>query len=129
MSDSLRSKVIRLAYQQPSLRPHLLPILKVAGAWKKGDILVAQESTGIHKTVMFYSVVKATKKDIILQRVAPDVAERKPLVRTLVPTPRPIGKEIRRPIGPTGMVMVAPYVFAEKWDGTPQPETDYGAGG
>lgn len=29
--DSLRSKVIHLAYTQPELRPHLLPILKKAG--------------------------------------------------------------------------------------------------
>lgn len=27
MSDNLRSKVIRLAHQQPALRPHLLPLL------------------------------------------------------------------------------------------------------
>lgn len=31
MSDSLRSKVIRLAHQNPALRPHLLPLLKTAG--------------------------------------------------------------------------------------------------
>ena len=31
MSDNLRSKVIRLAHQNPSLRPHLLPLLKTAG--------------------------------------------------------------------------------------------------
>ena len=31
MSDSLRSKVIRLAHQNPSLRSHLLPLLKTAG--------------------------------------------------------------------------------------------------
>lgn len=30
MSDSLRSKVIRLAHQNPELRPHLLPLLKEA---------------------------------------------------------------------------------------------------
>ena len=30
MKDKLRSKVIRLAYHQPSLRPHLLPLLKSA---------------------------------------------------------------------------------------------------
>ena len=29
--SSLRSSLIRLAHQQPSLRPHLLPILKSAG--------------------------------------------------------------------------------------------------
>ena len=32
MSDTLRSKVIRLAHANPSLRPHLLPLLKTA-AW------------------------------------------------------------------------------------------------
>ena len=30
MSDDLRSRVIRLAHQNPSLRPHLLPLLKQA---------------------------------------------------------------------------------------------------
>ena len=30
MSNSLRSKVIRLAHANPSLRPHLLPLLKTA---------------------------------------------------------------------------------------------------
>lgn len=30
MSSTLRSKVIRLAHQNPSLRPHLLPLLKTA---------------------------------------------------------------------------------------------------
>ncbi len=34
MSDNLRSKVIRLAHQQPSLRPHLLPLLGVRTAAK-----------------------------------------------------------------------------------------------
>lgn len=29
--SSLRSRLIRLAHQQPSLRPHLLPLLKSAG--------------------------------------------------------------------------------------------------
>jgi hypothetical protein len=29
--DTLRSKLIRLAHQNPALRPHLLPILKEAG--------------------------------------------------------------------------------------------------
>lgn len=42
MSDSLRSKVIRLAYQQPSLRPHLLPILKVASRGKTLKELIPQ---------------------------------------------------------------------------------------
>lgn len=32
MSNTLRSKVIRLAHQQPELRPHLLPLLKRAGS-------------------------------------------------------------------------------------------------
>lgn len=32
MSNTLRSKVIRLAHQNPELRPHLLPLLKTAGA-------------------------------------------------------------------------------------------------
>ena len=32
MSDTLRSKVIRLAHANPALRPHLLPLLKTA-AW------------------------------------------------------------------------------------------------
>lgn len=32
MSNSLRSKVIRLAHANPALRPHLLPLLKTAGA-------------------------------------------------------------------------------------------------
>ena len=32
MRDALRSKVIRLAHQNPELRPHLLPILKTAAA-------------------------------------------------------------------------------------------------
>ena len=31
MSNSLRSKVIRLAHANPALRPHLLPLLKTAG--------------------------------------------------------------------------------------------------
>lgn len=30
MSDDLRSKVIRLAHENPALRPHLLPLLKEA---------------------------------------------------------------------------------------------------
>lgn len=35
---SLRNKVIRLAYQNPSLRPHLLPLLKTAStAWREVD--------------------------------------------------------------------------------------------
>ena len=32
MSNTLRSKVIRLAHQQPELRPHLLPLLVKTGA-------------------------------------------------------------------------------------------------
>jgi hypothetical protein len=32
MSDNLRSKIIRLAHQQPALRPHLLPLLKEAAS-------------------------------------------------------------------------------------------------
>ncbi len=31
MDNTLRSKIIRLAHQQPELRPHLLPLLKSAG--------------------------------------------------------------------------------------------------
>lgn len=51
MSDSLRSKVIRLAHANPSLRPHLLPLLKTAAAtvWvkevkvsRKGVFVVSQ---------------------------------------------------------------------------------------
>jgi hypothetical protein len=37
---SLRSKVIRLAYQRPELRPHLLPLVKTA-AWTKEQWLDA----------------------------------------------------------------------------------------
>lgn len=32
MADTLRSKVIRLAYTHPEIRPHLLPLLKEAAA-------------------------------------------------------------------------------------------------
>lgn len=45
MSNTLRSKVIRLAHANPALRPHLLPLLKTAAVttnpsvsmWSKAD--------------------------------------------------------------------------------------------
>ena len=42
MSRSLRSKTIRLAYQKPELRPHLLPLLK-EGAHKEAAYLWYQD--------------------------------------------------------------------------------------
>lgn len=49
MSNTLRSKVIRLAYQQPDLRPHLLPLLgaRTAGVSPElGELLDEFTSTG-----------------------------------------------------------------------------------
>lgn len=45
MSNSLRSKVIRLAHTNPDLRPHLLPLLKEA-AKDKVPVLHITEGTG-----------------------------------------------------------------------------------
>lgn len=50
MSDNLRSKVIRLAHQQPSLRPHLLPLLKTA----------AMDATKAKGLAMLTDALKAT---------------------------------------------------------------------
>lgn len=42
MSSHLRAKVIRLAYQNPDLRPVLLPLLRTASAVPRGVVEAAQ---------------------------------------------------------------------------------------
>jgi hypothetical protein len=48
MSNTLRSKVIRLAHQNPELRPHLLPLLKEgAEKYPKYKFYVVHKKTGL----------------------------------------------------------------------------------
>ncbi len=49
MDHNLRSKVIRLAHQQPALRPHLLPLLKEAAAGLPRDFYLPRNNPTLMK--------------------------------------------------------------------------------
>jgi hypothetical protein len=52
MSDALRSKVIRLAHQNPALRPHLLPLLKTAAAtFRVKEVKVSRKGVFVESQV------------------------------------------------------------------------------
>ncbi len=67
MSQNFRSKLVRLAYAQPELRPRLLPLLKTAGGgqgWNlMGEIVQYDELMSIHS-----KLAKADKQSADLLR-------------------------------------------------------------
>ena len=86
MSDqALRSKIIRLAHQQPELRPHLLPLLKEAaipgrGApspWKVGYSVVKADHKGgpIYGTILKMTSAKPFKSLIQWEDGSKEVVE------------------------------------------------------
>lgn len=49
---ALRSKLIRLAFEQPKLRPHLLPLLKTAGVGDLSPTLNSKEKRLINRALV-----------------------------------------------------------------------------
>ena len=62
--EDLRSKVIRVAYHNPDLRPHLLPLLKSAGAFEDAIEGRTFKSDATNRNVKFKSLPPEQQKKI-----------------------------------------------------------------
>jgi len=56
MSSDLRSKLVRLAHENPDLRAHLLPILREAGEEKSASMMALGMGIKVHALALLESI-------------------------------------------------------------------------
>lgn len=139
MSDTLRSRTVRLAFSNAALRPHLLDLLREAASVsevmatiKIGDIFVS--SWGYDQTnVDFYEVVQQTTTMVVIREIEKRVEGSGGSTEKVVPVPHKfIGAPLRRKVksGWRGDAWIDLNSFsgASKWDGSPVTQTGGGFG-
>jgi len=124
---SLRSKTIKLAHDNPELRPHLLPILKTAQpVVVVGDIFVS--SWGYDQTnIDFYEVIKTTGKMAIIRKLEKKIVKRSVPNEYVMPVKgryagAPLRKKIQEYSGKPKF-KINSYANAYPWSGKPEAST------
>jgi hypothetical protein len=133
MSD-LRKKLIKLAYERPELRRHLVPLLKKAAMderFKEGTILVS--SWGYDQTnVDFYQVVKAMGAMVLIRHIASKTVREQGSSELVMPVPDKFtGPVLKRKVGGSGQYLSVSVNRSESayiWDGKPESQTAFGFG-
>lgn len=145
---TLRSRLIRLAYANPDLREHLLPLVKEAAAVqgpygdavvppedapKVGDILYS--SWGYDQTnIDFYEVRRVMGSMIVIQGLKSKIVRSSGDTDYVVPvTGQYKGAPLRRKFVPRWSgkgyaVRIEFSISASLWNGTPKGETAFGYG-
>ena len=134
MAD-LREEIIRLATENPSLRAHLVPLLRKHAQIEDdhgvevGDIFVS--SWGYDQTnISYYQVLKVSRKMVAIREIDSKVVRQSGTSEYVVPVPNKfrsrssvMRKKVLRDHRGRPMLNIASYARAYPWEGSPNSQT------